>query len=269
MAADKDSISNTIKLSLLLCVICALLVSGAAVGLKGLQDENKELDIKKNVIAAAGISGDKPVEKLSASEIKDLFDKRIERKLVDLNTGEYDEAADPKYDPRKAAKDPKESVKVAGSIPIGLPTREPKTWVYVVKSESGQFEKIVLPIYGKGLWSTLFGFVAVNNDLRTISGLTFYAHAETPGLGGEVENPAWKKKWIGKQTTDANLKVGVAKGAPTPENQPYQVDGLAGATITSRGVGNLLKYWFSKEGFGPYLQKMATQQGANNGTANS
>jgi Na+-transporting NADH:ubiquinone oxidoreductase subunit C len=123
-----------------------------------------------------------------------------------------------------------------------------------------------------GLWSTLYGYVAVDNDLRTIQGLTFYEHGETPGLGGEVENPKWKAKWVGKEiytegvdvedVSNKDIRVGVAKSAPSSENAKYMVDGLSGATITSRGVDSMLKYWFSDEGFGPYFKRLASQQGA-------
>lgn len=272
----KDSIANTLLVSVGLCVVCALLVSSAAVGLKNLQTENKVLDLKRNVISAAGLAGEGGAGALSSTEINDLFDQRIEKRLVDIASGEYVADPDQSYDPRKASKDPNQQKAIQGSFPIGLGNREPQTWVYLIKNQSGEMEKVVLPIYGKGLWSTLFGFVSVDKDLRTISGLTFYEHAETPGLGGEVENPSWKAKWIGKQIwangaepTDENLKVGVAKGAPASGNEAYEVDGLAGATITSRGVSMLLKYWFSKEGFGPYLQKLASQQGAADGKTNS
>ena len=117
--------------------------------------------------------------------------------------------------------------------------------------------------------------MAVEKDLRTIGGLTFYQHGETPGLGGEVDNPAWKAKWVGKQIweesqprEDEYLMVGVAKAAPPPNMRPYMVDGLSGATITTRGVDTLVKYWLSDDGFGPYLRKLASQQGAGNGSPN-
>ncbi len=197
--------------------------------------------------------------------------------MVDLATGEYVEESD-SYDPRKAAKDSATNTPIEG-FDIGLANRETKTWVYLVQDASGKIEKVVLPIYGMGLWSTLYGFVAVDGDLETIAGLTYYEHGETPGLGGEVENPAWKAKWVGKKiwregvdvadATNDDLRIGVAKGAPVGENAKYMVDGLSGATITSRGVDSMLKYWFSNQGFGPYLKKLAAQKGATDGERNS
>jgi Na+-transporting NADH:ubiquinone oxidoreductase subunit C len=267
----KDSIANTFLVSLALCVVCSLVVSAAAVNLRDLQKSNKDLDIRKNVLIVAGLGTDVEINRMSRTELSDLFEKRVDEKLVDLSSGDYVENPEPSYDPRKAAKDPGQRVPVEGSFPIGAGYREPKARVFLIKDESGKANRVVLPIYGMGLWSTLYGFVAVEKDLRTVAGLTYYQHAETPGLGGEVENPGWKSKWPGKKVwatgaepSNENLKIGVAKGAPTPENLPYQVDGLSGATITSRGVDSMLKYWFSQEGFGPYLKKLATELGGTN-----
>ncbi|MCR9291958.1 MAG: Na(+)-translocating NADH-quinone reductase subunit C [bacterium] len=272
----KDSIANTLVVSLALCVVCSLLVSTAAVGLKKFQVKNKALDQQRNILAAAGLTVDRGGQEISAadmssSEVEKLFEQKVTRKLLDIDTGEYIEDAEATFDPRKAAKDPERSVPVDGPVDIGQARREKRTWVFLVQDE-GKIQQYIVPIYGMGLWSTLYGYVAVDNDLRTIQGLTFYEHGETPGLGGEVENPKWKSKWVGKQiyedgvdvedASNNDIRVGVAKGAPSSENAKYMVDGLSGATITSRGVDSMLKYWFSDEGFGPYFKRLASQQGA-------
>lgn len=270
----KDSIANTLIVSLTLCILCSLLVSGAAVALKPMQDKNKVLDRQKNIIAASGL-GD-PGE-MGAKEVEELFSKRVKRVLVDLESGEVVEDADPTYDPRKAMKDESQNTDIESQFDIGIAKREKQSWVYLVMGDKDEMEQVVFPIYGMGLWSTLYGYVAVDRDLRTIKGLTYYEHAETPGLGGEVENPNWKSKWVGKkiwkdgaERTDENLMVGVAKGAPVQEKAPYMVDGLSGATITSRGVDSMLKYWFSGDGFGPYVKNLASKtEGAADGRPNS
>lgn len=270
----KDSIANTLIVSLTLCIVCSLLVSGAAVALKPRQEKNKLLDRQKNIVSAAGLGDPK---KMSAKELGDLFDKRVKRVLVDLDSGQVVEETDPAFDPRKAAKDDKLNESIESQFDIGIAKREKQTWVYQVLDEDGHVEEVVLPIYGMGLWSRLYGYVAVDKDIRTIKGLTYYEHGETPGLGGEVENPAWKSKWVGKQIwlegaprEDENLMVGVAKGAPPAEKADYMVDGLSGATITSRGVDSMLKYWFSDDGFGPYLKSLVSKtEGAADGSPNS
>ncbi|MDZ4851448.1 MAG: Na(+)-translocating NADH-quinone reductase subunit C [Pirellulaceae bacterium] len=272
---QRDSIKNTFVVSLVLCVVCSLLVSTAAVSLKDIQSKNKLLDRQRNIIEAAGLAED--VGALKPQQITQMFsDGTIEAKVVDLQSGEYvvdTTIANESFDERKAAKDEDMNTVIQTErFGIGIEKREKYTWVYLVKNKQGDLEQVVLPIYGKGLWSTLYGFVALKGDLKTINGLTYYEHGETPGLGGEVENPKWKKQWQGKQIwrgepEDATLAVGVAKGSPTAENAAYMVDGLSGASITSRGVDNMIKYWFSSDAFGPYLKKLASQKGALDGNS--
>jgi Na+-transporting NADH:ubiquinone oxidoreductase subunit C len=135
--------------------------------------------------------------------------------------------------------------------------------VFLIKQPgSDKIQQVVLPVYGKGLWGTLYGYLALKSDLETIQGITFYSHKETPGLGGEVDNPLWKAQWDGRKLFDENGKPAslVFKGT-APSDDPYAVDGLSGATITSRGVTNLIRYWASDEGYGPFLKKLAVELG--------
>jgi Na+-transporting NADH:ubiquinone oxidoreductase subunit C len=273
---QRDSIQNTFVVSIVLCIVCSLLVSTAAVALKETQSKNKLLDRQRNIIEAAKLVEDP--KRLKAQEIIDLFsDGSIEAKVVDLQTGEYvvdKEVANDLFDERKAAKDEKlnTDIRTTGSG-IGITKREKFTRVYLVKDKQGKLDQVVLPVYGKGLWSTMYGFVALKSDLKTVNGLTYYEHGETPGLGGEVDNPKWKKQWQGKQIwqgdiDDSTLVIGVAKGITPSEHAAYMVDGLSGASITSRGVENMMKYWFSSDAFGPYLKKLASQKGAPDGSPN-
>ena len=108
---------------------------------------------------------------------------------------------------------------------------------------------VVIPIEGYGLWGTLYGFLALEADARTVKGITYYTHKETPGLGGEVDNERWKARWPGRLATDEKglPALRVKKGqAGTAAEDPYQVDGLSGATITSRGVTNMLAFWLGR-----------------------
>jgi Na+-transporting NADH:ubiquinone oxidoreductase subunit C len=140
--------------------------------------------------------------------------------------------------------------------------RKPKYMVIYEVLEGDRIDKYILPIYGKGLWSTLYGFIALDSDLQTIKGLTFYEHGETPGLGGEVDNPRWKEQWKGKQAFDdeGKITIEVIKGIvdrSSPESK-YQIDGLSGSTITTRGVDYLVKFWLGDQGYGPFF---ANQKG--------
>lgn len=252
----RDSVWGTVLIALILCVVCSLVVSSAAVGLKSAQEANKALDKKKNILLAAGLC-----EKGSSSdEVNGIYDENIVEHLVDIDTGEVvdtesgDLPIDPAtYDAKKAANDPdlREPV-LDGALP-GIANREPFAEVYEIVSD-GATQGYILPIYGKGLWSTLYGFIAVEADGKTVKGITYYSHAETPGLGGEVDNPNWKASWAGKNIykQDGEVGLGVVKGVATDD---YGIDGLSGATITSKGVDNMVKYWLGPNAFGKYLAK--------------
>ena len=248
-----DSRSKTIAVATMLCLVCSVVVSAAAVGLKPRQEANKALDKKRNILQIAGMMRED-------ASIDELFSE-IEPRVVDLNSGEFVDDVDPAtYDQRKAAKDPASSKALDKKEDIAsIRRRAELATVYLVR-EGETVKTIILPMHGYGLWSTMYGFMALEGDAQTITGFGFYEQAETPGLGGEVDNPKWKAMWPGKKVYDANgevavevIKGAVAESTPSPE---HKVDGLAGATLTSRGVSNLLKYWLGEQGFKPFLNKI-------------
>jgi Na+-transporting NADH:ubiquinone oxidoreductase subunit C len=241
------------------CFVCALVVATSAVGLKERQLENQLLDRQKKVLVVAGLM--KEGERLDREEVATRFEASIQPNVVDLRTGNYDESIDPaQFDQRKASKDPATSM--AAPANAAKVARLPhKALVYQVV-RGGEIDSVILPIEGKGLWSTLYGYLALDTDTTTIRGITFYQHGETPGLGGEVDNPRWKARWPGRKAFDDEWSpaISVKKGtAGSPEDDPYQVDGLTGATITSRGVSHLVRFWIGDDGFGPYLAQLRTQ----------
>lgn len=247
--ASQDSIGKTLTVALLLCIVCSVIVSGAAVSLRPMQEANKDQDKKKNILLAAGLYQ----ESVSVDE---QF-AAIQTKMVDLSTGLFVDGEDvDSFDQRKAAKDPKQSRVLTDDEDLAnISRRENHALVYIVESE-GRMDKMILPIHGYGLWSTLYGFVALESDLNTVAGLGFYDHGETPGLGGEVDNPRWKAIWPGKKVyRDGDVALALLKGAVNPSSTDiaYQVDGLSGATLTSKGVSNLLAFWLGKDGFQTFL----------------
>ena len=261
-AASKDSMYNIIKVSLLMCFICSVIVSSAAVFLKPQREANKELDRTKNILLAAGL-----YDKETAGDdvdITGLFEN-FEIRLVDLVDKRLLSALEVSdlgidvrcYDKRRASKEPGISKVLEPRDDIAYISRRARYSVVYLLRENGDISKIVLPIHGYGLWSTLYGFIALRGDGNTVSGITFYEQQETAGLGGEVDNPAWKALWPGKQIYDADHKVAlkVIKGTVDKRspNAKHQVDGLSGATITSRGVQNLIRYWLGDSAFGPVL----------------
>jgi Na+-transporting NADH:ubiquinone oxidoreductase subunit C len=201
--------------------------------------------------------------KAEGKSVDELFEQ-IDTKLVDLATGEFTEAVDVvNFDQRKAANDPKLSINLDKNQDLAQIGRRSKyAHVYLVKptAQNGTISKIIMPIKGYGLWGTLYGFLALEGDAETVSGITFYEHKETPGLGGEIENKQWQASWAGKKLNDASgrPRLRAIKGLVsenTPDSQ-HKIDGLAGATLTSNGVSNLIKFWMGSDGFGPYLQRV-------------
>jgi Na+-transporting NADH:ubiquinone oxidoreductase subunit C len=257
---QRESGSHVFKVAVVLCLVCSLLVAMSAVGLRGQQQANKELFKRKNILAAAGLFNDR---EHSDSDVEALF-ASVEKRLVELDSGQYSDAfEDPEaYDPRKALRDSALSDVVAPEKDVaGVKRRERYAFVYLVKDGNGEVDQVVLPIRGYGLWSTLRGFLALDGKTLArspgetrIRGLTYYEHGETPGLGGEVDNPDWKATWKNKRAFDDNWGV-VIKLVKSAESE-IEVDALAGATITSRGVTNMLRYWLGEEGFGPFLKNL-------------
>ena len=252
----RHSVLYTLLFSAALCVVCAIMVSTSAVGLKEEQEINKALDRKVNVLEAAGVvEADADV---SAAEVESLFSS-FEATFVELQSGREIEGGDTDtFDQRKAQKNPETSVAVDPN-PARVKRVPTKAVVYKVLDDAGELETLILPIEGYGLWGTLYGFLAVEADTSTVVGLTYYEHKETPGLGGEVENPRWKNLWPGRRIFDDSWEptIEVIKGnAGRPGDDPYRVDGLSGATITSRGVTNMIDFWMGAEGFGPYLANL-------------
>lgn len=260
--SNKESTSRTLLVALAVSLVASVFVAGSAIALKPVQIENRLLDKQRSILAIAGI-GD---ERMSSAAIRDLFNSGIKAKVIDLSTGEYRDDLDPvTFDPLKASRDPSMSRSLKGGEDLALiKRREQFTTIYQVEKD-GELESLILPIRGYGLWSTMHGFLAIKPDLNTVIGLGFYQHAETPGLGGEIDNPKWRALWPGKTLFDEAGKpiVRVVKGGvdPASPDAGHQVDALAGATLTSDGVDRLLKFWLGEQGFGPYLAKLR-QQGA-------
>ncbi|MCR8921908.1 Na(+)-translocating NADH-quinone reductase subunit C [Dasania sp. GY-MA-18] len=248
---SKETTSKTITVALALCIVCSMVVSGAAVLLKDMQKANKLLDRQTNILAAAGL--------LDASKpVTEQFEQ-VKTRIVDLDKGVFTDQFDTAtFDQLRLAKNPEQSVVLGENDQAKILRRENYAVVYVIE-KAGELDKIILPIRGKGLWSTLHGFLALEDDLNTIAGLGFYDHAETPGLGGEVDNPKWKSMWPGKKAYQGDdVKIQLVKGSVNPQSSTiaYEVDGLAGATLTSRGVTNLVQFWLGEMGFQKFLTNL-------------
>ena len=260
----EESTRKTFLVALAVALVCSSLVSVAAVQLADRQQANRDRDRMKNVLLAAGLyDPDVPVE--------EVFE-RIELRIVDLATGAYvtsEEIGTGTYDQKEAAADLERSVRVPRDEDIaGLGRREKYSYVGLLHDEE-RLDMAIFPIRGQGLWSTMYGFLALEGDLTTVRGLAFYEHGETAGLGGEINNPRWLALWPGKKIYDEKgavrirvVKGGVDPGAPDADSG---VDGISGATITADGVTDLLHYWFGDAGFKKYLDRLAREEGVGHG----
>lgn len=251
---DKNSTLYTVLFAAAVCLICGIAVASSAVGLRDRQEMNKVIDKKSKVLAAAGLL---PDGEIANTEITRLYEAHVVPKLVVLKSGQEvtgENAAE--FDLKQAMKDPEHSV-AAPENPAKVMRLPEKAVLYEIQS-NGKTSALVFPVEGKGLWSTLYGFLALSADTDTVQGLIFYQHGETPGLGGEVDNPRWRALWPGRKPFDQDHlpALEVVKGsAGSVEQDPHHVDGLSGATITSRGVTHLLAFWLGENGFGPTLAR--------------
>ena len=264
MAEPRDyTTAYIVKFAAAICVVCSVVVATSAVILKPKQVANKIIDRQKKVLVVANLMEEK--EGLTDEEIRERYTKSIKTKIINLSTGEYAKDVDGStFDQRKASKKPETSKAAPANLAKVMRIPNHGMVYHVVKNN--QVEMLIIPIEGYGLWSTLYGFLALSGDTKTIRGITFYEHLETPGLGGEVDNPRWKALWDGRLAFDENwdIKIQVIKGvAGSASEDPFHVDGLSGASITSRGVTNMLSFWLGSKGYGPYLKKYRTTSGAS------
>lgn len=251
MFKNNDSMGKTFFMIIAVCLVCAMIVSTAAVQLRPKQQENKLLDTQVNILKVAGLS--------TAGDAKKTFEDHIVTKFVDLDSGSYVEEPEG-YDYRKFMKDPATSIKLNSADDIAsIRTRANIAPVYLSYEEgvaSGKLTNIILPVHGYGLWSTMHSFLALEADARTIASVNYYEHAETPGMGGEVENPRWTAQFVGKKATDEQGNPALRVTKPGSARDPqYDIDGLSGATLTSNGVQHLYTFWLGEKGFGPFLEK--------------
>jgi Na+-transporting NADH:ubiquinone oxidoreductase subunit C len=252
----RDSPAYIIGFAAVVCLVCALPIAGAAVMLRPRQEQNQRIDRLEKVLAVAGLA--ERDEDLSAEEVERRFNEFVMPRAVNLQTGEPVDSIDTRtYDQRRAARD--QALSRAAPENAARVFRVPLVGVAYEVVQNDQLQAIILPIQGYGLWSTMYGYLALEPDARTVSGITFYEHGETAGLGGEIENPRWQARWIGRLATDeaGAVQLEVIKGsAGPPASDPYRVDGLSGATITGRGVSATVDFWLGENAFGPYLERM-------------
>ncbi|MFV8570285.1 Na(+)-translocating NADH-quinone reductase subunit C [Marinobacter sp. SBS5] len=254
-----DSTPKALLVAGVIALVCGYLVTSSNVLLKPRHLANLEWDQQKNLLDMVR----------NQPGIQELFEEvsaeHVKAHVIELETGQYMRAIDPnEFDQRAAAKLPDQSIEIPVDKDLAkIKRREKYAKIYLV-SKDREIKMIILPVYGSGYASTLYGYLGLAADANTVVGLTFYEHAETPGLGARVGDAKWLQQWQGKQVrdSDGDIRIGVARGQ-VPASSPaaaYEVDGLSGATRTSRSVTGLLRYWLGDDGFGPYLNTLKSSK---------
>ena len=232
---------------LIITVFWGFVLSFAATSLREPQQANEQRNIRENILKAVGLM--EREEDLEPEEINQLYDDSVESFLVDH-----------------------EGKVIPGSSADGVDLEEelenpdPAAWrlpVFVV-TEGGKASVYAIPVYGQGLWSTLYGYLALEDDLDTVKGITFYKHGETAGLGAEIEQAWFQDNFVGKRIFDGSAlrSIQVVKGKvadvfSNAADHTYAVDGISGASITGRGVTNLLQEKLAI--YAPYITRVRAE----------
>ncbi|MGI9342059.1 MAG: Na(+)-translocating NADH-quinone reductase subunit C [Gammaproteobacteria bacterium] len=250
---NNDSPAKAVLVVLGTALVCSLLVTTAAVTLKPIQQAYKDLERNRFIVGISGLV--EPGAELADAEVVDVF-QDLEVRLVDIDAGRFDQRMNPlTFDQRQAASDPELGVDIPTDLDAaGLGRRSRLATVFIVGDPNSP-ERIILPIRGQGMWSTIYAYLALDGDLNSIAEVTFYEQGETAGIGDKILDPGWQSGWRGRTLFDANgvLAFRVAAGAATT---PNDVDAIAGATQTTNGVTAMVQYWFGPHGYKPFLENL-------------
>ncbi len=254
MSNNNERTGKTLGVVILLCLVCSIVVAGTAVGLRTRQQQQQQLDQQRTILQVVGLLS----PEMGSEQITETFHRRLQPRLIDLASGELiAEDASPSDRPT-TANSPNQSRALMPEEDVAhIQRRANQQQIYLVVQPSGEVESVVLPLYGNGLWAMMYAFIAIRIDGSTVQGLSYYQHGETPGLGGEVDNPLWRQQWVGKQLFNAQnqLAIQLKKGGDN-KLDPHAVDALSGATLTTKGVQGTLNFWLGPLGYGPFLAKI-------------
>lgn len=240
---------RALRIALGVALVCALLVSIAAVGLRPYYVANLEAERFSRLGAILDALG----EETGPISIND-----VEARVVNLDTGGYSDVIDAAtYNQRKAANDPSQSTPVPADRDLaGIKRRANHAVVYVARNPDQTIEVVMLPVWGVGYQSALYGYLALAGNANQIVALRFYEHGETPGLGSRIQDPEWESLWSNKEIFDETGRIAIGVGNRSGVDREYQIDGISGATRTSMGVDGLVKFWLGDFGFGPFLERI-------------
>ena len=258
---NRDSPKNALLAVLVTALVCSSLVSAAVVLLRPIQLNNQLLEQSRNIMQLTGLLAEG--DELDDDEMLGLY-KSVDRRIVNISDAVFDEAIDPNtFNKRKAVNDPELGVQIpAGMDLASLGRRSRFAPVYIVWKD-GELERVILPVRGAGMWSMLYGYIALESDLNTIAGMTFYEQNETPGLGDQITHGHWLEQWQGRRIYDerGSPRFRVSEGMVEDGSATagFQVDALTGATVTGNAVTSLMHYWFGPHGYQDFLMHLREQ----------
>lgn len=242
-------------------LVCSVLVSIAAIGLKPIQMRNQLVERSRNIVSLTGLVPAGTA--LSDDQILATVEQ-LDIRVVNIDTGEFDSTIDPaEFDARAAVNDPNLSIAIPSADDAANLGRRARHAVVYLVWDDAKLNRVILPIHGQGMWSTLYGYLALEADLNTIAAVSFYEQTETAGLGDQIQRPDWQAQWQGRQLFDSqgNLRFRVAAGAVEAGSPAarHQVDGLTGASVTGDAVTRLVAYWFGPNGYVDFLGGLRSQ----------
>jgi Na+-transporting NADH:ubiquinone oxidoreductase subunit C len=235
---NRDSNAYTFIFATVMVIVVASALAFAATGLKERQDDNVRKEKMQNILGTIGIEIDR-------DGAEELYNKYITKAIALKSDGSIDESVDAfKVDLKKELK---------------MPVEEQNFPLYIADVDGAKY--YIVPLRGSGLWDAIWGYVSLKDDLNTIKGAVFDHKGETPGLGAEITQTWFKKRFEEEKIFDENgnfIGVSVVKGYSGGNNKDDNaVDAISGATITGDGVSDMIKERLKH--YLPYLDKQKTQ----------
>lgn len=250
--------ANALLIVVMVAFVCSVLVSLSAVGLRPIQQRNQLVERSRNIVMLSGLV--EPGATLSNDEVLAAVEQ-MDIRVLDIDAGSFDDSINPaEFDARAARNDPALGVAIDASEDIASLGRRSRYEIVYLAYDGDELKRVIFHIVGQGMWSTLYGYVAIENDLSTIAASTFYEQAETAGLGDRITDPAWLAKWSGVRLygDDGSYRFRIASGPVDPASAAaaYEVDGISGATVTGNAVSRLVRYWFGPDGYAPFIENL-------------
>ena len=255
--------SNTyiIVFTAILTIVVGGLLSFTSQILGPAQRKSIEQDTKSQILGS--VMDKEALKKMKRNELLGLYDERITSLVVDINGEEITTNA--KGNPMVA-----EEVNIAKNFKLSVEERAYPVFKYISESDPDKIEAYILPVYGNGLWDKIWGYVALDAEMESIAGVSFDHRAETPGLGARISTPTIQTRYVGKKIYNDQgelVSITMLKGEGNKDLGEHEVDGMSGATITARGVNNMLKEYLSS--YQSYFNKINSGGAASNSVATS